>query len=76
MDRVQPPSGAFSDPGACTWSRVIRRSRSVAVGLLCLELSDERIPWLVALRGLQEAPFLILTEKIFGPLRGPVEGIH
>ena len=76
MDRVQPPSGAFSDPGACTWSRVIRRSRSVAVGLLCLEFRDECIPWLVALRGLQEASFLILTDKVFGPLREPIEGIH
>lgn len=30
MDRVQPPSGALGDPGACTWSRGIGRSRNVA----------------------------------------------
>lgn len=76
MDRVQPVAGTLIDSGACTWSRVIRRSRSVVVWLLHLELSNEHIPWPGPLRGLLGAPFLILTDMVCRPSRGPVEGIH
>lgn len=77
MDRVQPLAGALSDSGACTWSRVIRRSRTVVAWLLHLELNDEYIPWPGPLeRGLLGAPCLILTVMVFGPSRRPVEGTH